>query len=48
MNLKGLTVNFLGDSITEGSGVTNIAEYRYDNVLMREYGLAAVNNYGIG
>ena len=48
MNLKGLTVNFLGDSITEGSGVSNIAEYRYDNVLKREDRLAAVNNYGIG
>ena len=48
MNLKGLKVNFLGDSITEGSGVSNVAEYRYDNVLMRECGLAAVNNYGIG
>ena len=48
MKLEGLTVNFLGDSITEGSGVTNVAENRYDNVLKREYGLAAVNNYGIG
>ena len=48
MKLEGLVVNFLGDSITEGSGVTNIAENRYDNVLKREYGLAAVNNYGIG
>ena len=24
MELKGLTVNFLGDSITEGAGVKNI------------------------
>ena len=48
MKLEGLVVNFLGDSITEGSGVTNVAENRYDNVLKREYRLAAVNNYGIG
>ena len=48
MKLEGLVVNFLGDSITEGSGETNVAENRYDNVLKREYRLAAVNNYGIG
>ena len=48
MELKGKTVNFLGDSITEGTGVSNVPENRYDNVLKREYGLAAVYNYGIG
>ena len=48
MKLEGLTVNFLGDSITEGTGVTNIPENRYDNLLKRMYNLGATNNYGIG
>ena len=48
MELKGKTVNFLGDSITEGAGVSNIKENRYDNRLMKMYDLAAVYNYGIG
>ena len=39
---------FLGDSITEGAGVSNIAENRYDNRLKKAYGLKANNNYGIG
>ena len=48
MKLEGLTVNFLGDSITEGTGVINIPENRYDNRLKRMYNLRTVNNYGIG
>ena len=48
MKLEGLTVNFLGDSITEGTGVINIPENRYDNRLKRMYNLRAANNYGIG
>ena len=48
MKLEGLVVNFLGDSITEGSGVSNIPENRYDNRLKKMYGLKATNNYGIG
>ena len=48
MELKGLTVNFLGDSITEGTGVSNIPENRYDNRLKMAYGLKTTNNYGIG
>lgn len=47
MELKGKVINFLGDSITEGHGVSNI-ENRYDRVLLRECELAAANNYGIG
>lgn len=47
MKLEGLTINFLGDSITEGVGVSNIPENRYDNRLKRMYGLKATNNYGI-
>ena len=48
MELKGLKVNFLGDSITEGTGVTDRANCRYDNRLKVLCGLAATNNYGIG
>ena len=48
MKLEGKIINFLGDSITEGAGVRDIANNRYDNVICREYGLKAVNNYGIG
>ena len=48
MKLEGLTVNFLGDSITEGTGVINIPENRYDNRLKKMYNLKATNNYGIG
>ena len=31
MELKGKTINFLGDSITEGVGVSDIQNNRYDN-----------------
>ena len=48
MNIKGYKVNFLGDSITEGVGVTDIVNCRYDNRLAVMCQLAAVNNYGIG
>ena len=46
MELKGLKINFLGDSITEGHGATN-KENTYWNVLGRETG-AIVRGYGIG
>ena len=48
MELKGKIIDFLGDSITEGVGVTDRANNRYDNVLKKNAGLAAVYNYGIG
>ena len=48
MELKGKIIDFLGDSITEGYGVSDRANNRYDNVLKRECGLEAVYNYGIG
>ena len=48
MKLEGKIIDFLGDSITEGTGVTNVAENRYDNIICREYGLKARYNYGIG
>lgn len=48
MELKGKIIDFLGDSITEGVGVRDIENNRYDNILKRKYGLKAVYNYGIG
>ena len=47
MKIEGIKINFLGDSITEGHGVSDIQSYRYDNVLSLKYGVIA-NNYGIG
>ena len=47
MNIQGFKVNFLGDSITEGVGVTDIPNCRYDNRLAAMCQLSAVNNYGI-
>ncbi len=48
MNIKGFKVNFLGDSITEGAGVADRENCRYDNRLAKMCELSAVNNYGIG
>ena len=48
MELKGKIINFLGDSITEGHGVSDIANNRYDNRLHKRFELAAHRNYGIG
>lgn len=47
MQLEGAVINFLGDSITEGVGASETAK-RYTDVLAREFGLKAANNYGIG
>ncbi|MBQ8432784.1 MAG: SGNH/GDSL hydrolase family protein [Clostridia bacterium] len=48
MELRGKIIDFLGDSITEGYGVADRENNRYDNILKRECGLKAVYNYGIG
>lgn len=48
MDIKGKIIDFLGDSITEGVGVTDIENCRYDNVLHRRFELKAHYNYGIG
>ncbi len=48
MELKGKVINFLGDSITEGHGVDDVENCRYDNVMKKQCGLKAVYNYGIG
>lgn len=47
MELKNKKINFLGDSITEGAGASQI-ENCYVEVLKRQYGLAEARNYGIG
>lgn len=47
MKIENLAVNFLGDSITEGVGVTDTNNCRYDNRLAAMCQLSAVNNYGI-
>ena len=46
MELKGLKINFLGDSITQGVGASS-EETVYHAVLKREAGLAEARNYGI-
>ena len=46
MKLEGLTINFLGDSITQGVGASS-EETIYHAVLKREAKLKEVRNYGI-
>ena len=46
MNLKGLKIAFLGDSITEGVG-TSSPEKIYHSVLKKEAELASALNYGV-
>jgi len=46
MRLDGLTINFLGDSITEGVG-TSSKDTVYHAVLKREANLKEARNYGI-
>lgn len=47
MELKGLKINFLGDSITEGHGASS-DENKFHQLLKAQAGLAAAKNYGIG
>ena len=47
MNVKGFIVNFLGDSITEGVGVTDQENCRYDNLVAKMLGFSKTNNYSI-
>ena len=46
MEIKNKKVNFLGDSITEGVGVSS-SEYKYVSVFERKFEPAVVRNYGI-
>lgn len=48
MILEGKIIDFLGDSITEGVGVTDRANNRFDKRIERECNLKASYNYGIG
>ena len=45
MDIKGLKINFLGDSITEGVGVSDV-DHTYWSILGRESG-ATVRGYGV-
>lgn len=47
MELKNKTINFLGDSITQGCGVS-CEDAIFHNVLKVRYGLREVRNYGEG
>ena len=47
MDIKGFKIDFLGDSITEGSGVSDPKNNRFDNRLAVMCGITA-KNYGIG
>ena len=46
MKLEGMTLHFLGDSITEGVATTGL-EQRYFERIKRMYGLKTVNCFGI-
>jgi lysophospholipase L1-like esterase len=48
MNLTGKKIAFLGDSITEGAGVADLQNNRYDNVLARLCNMTVVVSDGIG
>lgn len=47
MELEGKSIAFLGDSITEGVGVEDIPNCRYDNRLKQLLNLKKIYNYGI-
>jgi len=46
MKLEGLRINFLGDSITDGYGVS-APEKVYHQLIKEKYGLADAHNYGV-
>ncbi len=47
MKLKGLTINFLGDSITEGYGTT-APEKAFHQIIKEKYCMNHAYNYGVG
>lgn len=47
MNITDKIIDFLGDSITEGTGVSD-KDNRYDMRLKKEFSLKEIHNYGIG
>ena len=46
MDLKGLTINFLGDSITEGYGTSNTDKV-FHQIIKEKCGLKRAYNYGV-
>lgn len=47
MKLENITANFLGDSITEGTG-TSGADKVFHALLAKKYGMKLARNYGVG
>jgi lysophospholipase L1-like esterase len=47
LDIRNKKINFLGDSITEGFGVS-CSEHIYLNLLKKDVPLAAARNYGVG
>ena len=47
MKLDGIKANFLGDSITEGCGTTDMVNNPFHALIGKKYGMTA-RNYGIG
>lgn len=47
MELKNKIINFLGDSITEGCGTSDVSK-RFTSLIETACGLKKANNYGIG
>lgn len=47
MKLEGLTINFLGDSITEGHGTTGLDKV-FHQIIKEKYHMKHAYNYGIG
>jgi len=47
MEIKGLKINFLGDSITQGAGVADKENDCFVSIIRNKYG-AVCRNYGIG
>lgn len=47
MNLEGLTINFLGDSITEGYGTTAGSKV-FHQLIKEKYNMKHAYNYGVG
>ena len=47
MKLDGIKANFLGDSITEGCGTTDMVNKPFHALIGKKYGMVA-RNYGIG
>ncbi len=47
MNLTGMTINFLGDSITEGFGIADSSKL-YHQIICKKHNLKYAWNYGLG